>query len=218
MRRNAWLLVLIVLWAASCALESQVKMKIEIPAPPSVHLDPSQEIVLANFRMEKEAKEFDLPKSLTAYWKDEIAQTFKGRVSMADVVWQGTDQLNNKDFWKAALAEPKNRVLLTGLAQFGAEVRKALQGNQKGLKDSPFQPEKAWAERRNFSLKLDVVLISPETGDILFRNTYEESQNYDNMKQTAEFAFYDLVQKIRLRLFRALFGSEKVEQRYLLIR
>lgn len=95
-------------------------------------------------------------------------------------------------------------------------MMRRLAANRRPLDDGPFTPEKAWAERKNFALKLDIYLIRPDSGEILFQTEFQESMDYENKRQSAEFAFHDLLRRVRLKLFRLLFGSEKIQERHLL--
>ena len=219
MKRNRMLLPVLaaVLSVSACGLEPSVKVKIEIPGTPAVRLDAYREIVIAGFWQEKEPKDFDLNKALTEYLRDELEHQFKGKLSSQAIAWPSAEAIQDKNFWRQALADPEGRLILTGKAQFSQDVRKALlAANRRDIDDGPFAPEKAWAERKNFSLKLDIAIIRPDSGEILFRKDFQETMDYENKRQSAEFAFNDLLQKVRLKLFRLLFGSEKIQERYLL--
>jgi hypothetical protein len=152
------------------------------------------------------------------YFKEELRLQFKGKLSTKNITWENAEAAKNKDFWKQIPVESKETIFLTGKVQFTQEVRKALL--EKGIKnlDGPFAPPKAWAERKNYALKLDIYLIRADSGEILFQKDFQESMNYESQKQTTAFAFYDLMQRIKTKFLRALLGSEKTQDRYLLLK
>jgi hypothetical protein len=217
MKKNSGLLIVIVLLLAACSIETTRKVKIEMPSVPEVRLDRSQEIIVTNFWQDKEIQDFGLNQNLAQYFQDELKRPFKGKLSTKTISWDNADLPKNKDFWKQAAGDAKNTLFLTGKVQFGQELRKALLANEKRtIDDGPFAKERTWAERRNYSLKLEIFLIQSDTGEVLFQREYQEQMNYANIKQSAEFAFFDLIQRIKPKLFRSLFGTDRVQERYLL--
>lgn len=217
MKKYSGLLIIIVLFLGACSIETTRKVKIEMPSVPEVRLDRSREIIVTNFWQDKEIQDFGLNQNLVQYFRDELKRPFKGKLSTKTISWDDADLAKNKDFWKQAAGDAKNTLFLTGKVQFGQELRKALLANEKrAVDDGPFAKERAWAERRNYSLKLEIFLIQSDTGEVLFQREYQEQMNYANIKQSAEFAFFDLIQRIKPKLFRALFGTDRVQERYLL--
>ena len=194
-------------------------MKVEIPGRPEVRLGQVQEIILTNIWQEKEVKDFNLSQDFIQYFQDELKQPFKGTLSTRMIAWDSADLPKNKDFWKKAGADGKNALFLTGRATFTEEVRKALLANEKrDIDDGPFAKEKTWAERKTYSLKLELFLINSDDGEVFFQKDYLETANYPNIKQTPEFAFYDLLQRVKTKLVRALFSTNRIQDRYLLIK
>ncbi len=219
MKRDCGILLLGVLLLSACSMETTQKVKIEMPSRPEVRLDQSQEIIVTNFWLDKETKDFNLNQDLVHYFQEELKRPFKGKLSTKTVAWDSADLPKNKDFWKGAAGDPQGTLFLTGKVQFNQELRKALLATEKrSIDDGPFGKEKTWAERRNFSLKLEIFLIQAENGEVLFQKEYQEQMNYPNIKQTAEFAFFDLLQRIKPKLFRVLFGTDRIQERYLLSR
>ena len=216
MKKYSWILVFVLL-LAGCSMETTQKIKIELPSLPEVRLDGNREIIIANFWLDKEIKDFDLNRDLVKYFQEEMKRPFKGKLSTTTVLWDDADLPQKKDFWKGAAGEGRDAIFLTGKVQFGQELRKALLANEKrAIDDGPFAKERPWAERRNFSLKLEVFLIQAASGEVLFQKEYQEQMNYPNVKQTAEFAFFDLLQRVKPKLFLVLFGTDRIQERYLL--
>jgi len=219
-RRGSRLALLAILAAASCrVVDPFIKVKIEIPPAPAFRLEAYREIVLIPFWRENEPKEFDLNQTLLGFIEEIFKRSFKGKLIPSSVAWENVQTAENKDFWKKAVASSPGRLILTGKAQFSQDVRKALLGQgRRPVDDGPFAPEKAWAERLNYTLKLDLYFIKPESGEVAFTNHFQESLTYEDQKQRAEFAIYDLLERVRLKLFRLIFGGERPQERYLLIR
>jgi hypothetical protein len=207
------------LLAAACRPITTVTARIDIPAVAAVKLEGIEEIVIADFLVDPPVKEFSVGPALVDYFSDEMKKEFKGRISAVPFPWTDVAQADDKDAWTRLLADPKDKLILTGRARYAQDVRKALSAkDRRAIDEGPFGPEKAWAERKNFDLKLDIFLIRPDTGEAVLKKDFQESLIVENRKQTAEFAFYDLLQRVRPKLFRLLFGSVRSQERYLLSR
>ncbi len=210
---------LLLIAAAACSTITSTTAKIDIPAVPAVKLEGVEEIAVGDFLVETPSKEFDVGRALVDYWKDKIKPEFKGRVTEVPLAWSGPAQADDPAAWTRVLAAPKGKVILTGRTQYVQDVRKALTAKERrAIDDGPFAPETPWSERKNFELKLDVYMIRAETGEMLLKKDFTESVLVENRKQPAEFAFYDLLSRVRLKLFRLLFGTVRNQERYLLTR
>jgi xanthosine utilization system XapX-like protein len=209
----------VLLSASACREILTVKTKIDIPAVPAVKLEGITEIAIGDFLVDTSSKEFEIGPALTGYLRDEIKPEFKGRLSVVPVSWTDAAQVDRPEAWTGILAEPKDKLILTGRAEYLQDVRKALVAkDRRAIDDGPFAPESPWSERKNFELKLDVYVIKAETGETLLKTNFTESIIVENRRQTPEFAFYEILQKVRLKLFRLLFGTVRNQERYLLAR
>jgi hypothetical protein len=217
MRRNSVLLAVIALGLASCAARAPIKVSIEIPGSAALPRNSIQTLLLAGFYQEKPFQGFDVDAALVRYFLDEFKPRIKGPVEAAPVAWPGPEALADKEFWKKAGAERK-AIILTGKATFVQETRKALLEGESRDFDGPFKPRDPWSERRFFSLQLDLAFIDARTGEPVFRKNYQETINSDNVKQTAEFAVFDMMGRIKTKLLRSLFGLERPLERYLLVK
>jgi hypothetical protein len=203
----------------ACSAISTVTAKIDIPAVPAVKLDGVGEIAIGDFLVDPPSKEFEIGPAITQYFRDAMKPEFKGRLSIVPLAWTNATQAENKDAWTRVLADPRDKLILTGRVQYAQDIRKALVAkDRRAIDDGPFAPEKPWSERKNFELKLDIYLIRAETGEMLLKKDFLESVIVENRKQPAEFAFFDLLQRVRLKLFRLLFGTVRNQERYLLPR
>ncbi len=64
----------------------------------------------------------------------------------------------------------------------------------------------------------DLSVISAATGEVLYTKTFREERDYNELDKPAEFAFAELADRIRARLFSVLFAAPTVEERTLLRR
>jgi hypothetical protein len=67
-------------------------------------------------------------------------------------------------------------------------------------------------------MAVDVFLVSAATGEVLHRTNLREYRDYKELDKPVEFAFSDLSDRIRARLFPALLGTSTIERRALLRR
>lgn len=205
--------------AAACSTITTATTKIDIPAVPAVKLESVEEIAIGDFLIDTPSKEFEIGPAVVNYFRDEMKPQFKGRLSIVPLTWTNAAQADDAAAWTRVLADPKGKLILTGRVQYVQDVRKALMSKERrAIDDGPFTPEKPWSERKNFELKLDIYLIRAETGEMILKKDFLESVIVENRKQPAEFAFYDLLQRVRLKLFRLLFGTLRNQERYLLSR
>jgi len=218
MKKSSFFFLFVILTELSCASFTPQKLKIEIPNKPLLNLNPYKEIVITHFWIEKEVKDFDLNQELINYFQEELRQKFSGKLSIKNIALEKEDVFKNQEFWKQLSPEAKEALFLTGKAEFTQEVHKALLKRDKTEIDGPFAPEKAWAEQKHFSLKLSLSLVSAETGEVILEKDYQETINYQNLKQPAEFAFFDLMKKIKLKFSRDIFATKKIQERYILLK
>ncbi len=219
MQRNSLVPVLLALALAACSVETMVKVNLELPGEPALDWKAVRSLVLTGFFPEKETPGLDLNRVLVEYFHDALAPRVKAPVSEKPVAWPSAEALGSRELWKGAAEGPTRTLILTGKAALTQETRKALlDGERREIDEGPFKPVNPWSERKAFALKLDLALIDSATGEIVFRKDYQETIASDNVRQTAEYALYELMGRIKPRLFRALFGAERAQDRYLLSR
>ena len=219
MRKNSLGLVLLAFGLAACSIERTAKVSLEVPGAPALNWSAVKSVVLAGFFAEKDVKGLDLNKALVGFFRDELKPQLLTAVTEKPIAWPSADALESRDFWKGAAAGPDRTLILTGKAAFSQEARKAIMdGERREIDEGPFKPISPWSEKKSFAITLDLALIDPASGAVVFRKEYKDAVSTDNTRQTAEFALYELMGRIRPRLFRALFGSERAQDRYLLLR
>ncbi len=209
-------LVLTILFSFSCASNDYWKLRIEVPGKASFNLDQYNEVVITNFLIKKETKDFSLNQELVDYFSFEIGLNFKGTVSIKEIAFE-EEPFKNEAFWKNLLPDRKKAILFTGGAQYTEEIRKAILQKQQARFEDPFVSKKrSLAERRFYTLNLDFYIIDAKTGKTLYKRNFKESKGYENPKQTAPFAFFELIQKVKAKFFRNILGAVSIQERYLI--
>lgn len=202
---------------AACSRETVVKVSLDIPSPAALDWTPVRSLVLAGFREEASVKGLDLSRDLVGFLHDGLKSAVQATVTERPVTWPTAEALADAALWRSAVQGPDRTLILTGRAWFSQESQRALlDPERRELDEGPFKPTSPWASRKAFSLKLDLALIDAATGAAVFRREYQEKLTSDNIRLTADFALYELFGRIRPRLFRALFGTERQLDRYLL--
>jgi hypothetical protein len=209
-------LVLTILFSFSCASSDYWKLKIEVPGKTSFNLDQYNEVVITNFLIKEETKDFNLNQELVDYFSFEIGQNFKGKVSIKEITFE-EEPFKNEAFWKNLLPDRKDAILFTGGVQYTEEIRKAILQKRKERFEDPFVSKKrSLAERRFYTLNLDLYIIDAKTGKALYKRNFKESKGFENPKQTAPFAFFELIQRVKAKFFRNLLGQTSIQERYLI--
>ena len=216
MKKIKIVLVLTILFSFSCASNDYWKLRIEVPGKTSFNLDQYNEVVITNFLIREETKDFSLNQELVDYFSFEIGQNFKGKVSKKEITFE-EEPFKNEAFWKNLLPDRKKVILFTGGVQYTEEIRKAILQKQKDRFEDPFVSKKRrLAERRFYTLNLDLYIIDAKTGKALYKRNFKESKGFENPKQTAPFAFFELIQRVKAKFFRNLLGQTSIQERYLI--
>lgn len=218
MKKIEIVFVIVFLFFFACTSTTYWKLRIEVPGKSDVRLDEFKEIVVTDFLIKKQTKDIDLNKEIIDYLTSEIGKNFNGKVSPAKISVENENVFGHKEFWKNFWPGTEGIVVLTGSAQFTEEIRKAILEKRKQRFEDPFPAEKALEERRFYNLNLNLYLIDPKTGKALYQREFKESRGYDNPKQTAFFAFFDLIQAVKGKLFSQILGERKIQERYLISR
>ncbi|MCK4429779.1 MAG: hypothetical protein KAW19_00605, partial [Candidatus Aminicenantes bacterium] len=65
-------------------------------------------------------------------------------------------------------------------------------------------------------LNIDIYIIEAQSGKTLYKRNFKETKSYKNPNQTAFFAFFDLMQSVKDKLLRNLFGESRIQERYII--
>lgn len=216
MKKAKFALFLSFLFFLSCSSSNYWKMRIEIPGEPILKLENIKEIVITDFLVKKETKGFDLNKEIVDYFTSALRNEFEGKISSKKIPLEKEDVFKDEEFWKAQGENLEETLLVSGSAQYTEEVRKAILERRKDRADDPFQSQRGLAERKFYTFLLNLYLIDPKTGKTLYKRNFKESQGYKNPKQTAYFAFFDLIQRVRAKFFQNILAGAKTQERYLI--
>ncbi len=216
MKKIKIVLIITILFSFSCTSSDYWKLRIELPRKTSFNLDQYNEVVITNFLIKEETKNFDLNKELVDYFSFAIGQRFKGTVSKKEITFE-EEPFKNEAFWKDLLPDRKEAILFTGGVQYTEEIRKAILQKQQERFEDPFVSKKRkLAERRFYTLNLDLYIIDAKTGKTLYKRNFKESKGYENPRQTAPFAFFELIQRVKAKFLRNIFGEATIQERYLI--
>lgn len=218
MKKNKfWPLVFLVLFY-SCSVGNHWKLKIEMSGESAVDLDQFKEIVITNFIIRQQTKDIDLSQEITDYLSSELGQNYEGKITSKKVLLETEEVFQDKDYWQSIIDKKmKSSLFLTGIADYSQEIRKAILEEKRGERfEGPFTSEKKLAERRFYTLNLDLFLIDGQSGQTLYKRSFKEVKNYKNPNQTAYYAFFDLIQRVSIKFFRNILGGKKIEERYLI--
>jgi hypothetical protein len=209
-------LVLTILFSFSCSSNEYWKLRIDVPRKIAFDLDQYNEVVITNFLIKEETKGFNLNQELVDYFSFEISQNTKGKVSIKEIIFE-EEPFKNEAFWKNLLPDREKAILFTGDVQYTEEIRKAILQKQDDRFEDPFVTKKrSLAERRFYTLNLDLYIIEAKTGKVLYKRNFKESKGFEIPKQTAPFAFFELIQRVKEKFFRIILGDTSIQERYLI--
>jgi hypothetical protein len=191
-------------------------MRVEIPAPRPVPVDDYRKLLVADFWVETDVAGIDLNRELRDYWRAELSRAFGAEAVLIATPLAAEPDFADPSAWRRAGPEDGEALLLAGAARLTQETRKAL--TEEALKDldGPFALEKKIVERRVVTLELTLALLRAGTGDALYRRDFKETKSYDNVKQPAAFAFFELLQQAKQKFLRAVLGESRLQDRYLI--
>ena len=217
MKKNKLALLAALFFLLSCSSSYHWKLKIEVPGKTALDLDQFKEIVITNFLIKKETEDINLSQEILDYFNFELGQNFKGKITSKKISFTNEEVFTNENFWKDILEDSKNVLFLTGSAHYTEEIRKAiLEEKRRGRFEEPFASGKKLAERKFYTLNFDLYFIDAKSGDTLYKRSFKETKSYKNPNQTAYFAFFDLIQNLKVKLVRNILGGKKIEERYLI--
>lgn len=219
MRRDSALLLFSLTLLAACGGQPAYRqIRLEIPTYSPLHLEEFNQAVICGFLVVQEPAGIDLNKETSEYFRSEIQRKLHFQVMVQPVTLENEELFRKPDFWRS-LAPGSSRVLyVTGRAQLTRERRKVVVDRDKEDVEDPFAPQKGIAERTIFSLDLHVYLIRADNGEVMFDRDFKETRAYVNPNQRTDFAFYDLVQRAKAKLFRPIMSEERMQERYLILR
>ncbi len=210
------LFILLFLIYCSCQSVTQYKVSIEIQSPIKIDLPSYEEIIFTSFKVNSEIKEINFNKEIFNFFSPEIKKEFEGKILFKEIKWNKENLHEDKDFWKALVNNKNKKLFFTGKLNFKKELRKALLEERKP-QTTPFL-ERKLASRLFFILNLNLYLIDSNTGEIIYQKDFKESKAYKNINQKSNYAFFDILEEIKNKLFKEIISHKKREERYLIMR
>ncbi|MDW7760838.1 MAG: hypothetical protein SCM96_09390 [Acidobacteriota bacterium] len=216
MKKSRWLPVVLIALSGACALESTRVLRFDLPVRTPVQLEAFDHLAILGFREAEPLKDFEARKELSEHLAYEFGLRLPDKVTRKNELPDKEAAFDDPDLWKDA--EAGNTLFLTGTVRFTEETRKALSLDEREI-DGPFKSEASgFRKRKLFTLTSTLVFIDADTGKIVFQREFKEVKAYENVRQPAEFAFHELAVRMRVKLFAALFGEERPQERTLLLR
>lgn len=218
MKKNKWIFLSLLLILPACVTTEYWKLKIEIPRKTEVDLQKYNTVTVAPFLVKEEAAELDLNKEIVEYLVTELKRKADNTILSSSVGVEKEEQFESPEYWQNLDPDSVGNLYITGTAQYTEETRKALIKQAKRRFEDPF-PDPAKLEQRKFyNLNLVLYLIDAKTGISVFKREFKESKSYTNPNQTGYNAFFDLILQVKEKLFRAVLGEGRLEERYLIIK
>jgi hypothetical protein len=218
MRKSNLFLFLFLLLFLSCSQVTYHKLSIAVPNQPALDLSPYDQVAIADFLVTKSPEDLDANQQITDYFQSEFKMQLPAEVTHVSVSSLDEETFGSPDFWKALMQEEQNAIILTGRVGYQAETRKAFSSTDKRKLETPFPERTRIYQKGFFTLDMDVYLIEGRSGEILYQKTFKETQSLNNLNQRPSFALYELLNSVKVKLFRQITGGIQVQERYLLSR
>lgn len=209
-------LCLIIVSLVSCSTTEYWKLSLNISGNKKVDLERYDHMILTEFLVKKETEDFNINKEMSDYFSFEIEKLVKKTVTTEKKTATDETQFETPEYWTGMYPDEDDGLIMTGSIEYTEEVRKALIEKEKRRFEDPFPEESRLTERKFYTLNLQLFLIDGKTGDTVYKRNFKESKAYKNPRQTAYFAFFELVQNIKEKFLLDLLGGQRREQRYLI--
>jgi hypothetical protein len=217
MRKNSPVFFCLLALLAACGRgDTYRKIKVEIPSYSPLQTKEFEHVVFSGFLVAQEPEGIDLDKEIVEYLAPEFEKKLGFRVTTRPAALESEELFKNPDFWKSLSGQPEPVLYVTGKAALSREIRKTVLGRPKASEDDPLTRQRGIVERTVFSLDLHVYLIRGDTGEVVLDRDFKETKAYSNPNQRADFAFYELAQRAKAKLFRPILSEERMQDRYLL--
>ena len=216
MKKSRWLPVVLIALSGACALESTRVLRFDLPVRPPLQIEAFNQLAILGFREAEPLTNFEARKELSEYLAYEFGIRLPDKVTQKNGLPEKEADFDDPDLWKDV--ETGNTLFLTGTVRFTEDTRKALSLDEREI-DGPFKSDvSGFRERKLFTLTSTLIFIEASTGKVLFRRDFKETKAYENIRQPAAFAFHELAVRMRAKLFAALFGEERPQERTLILR
>jgi len=217
MKRNSPAFVLALTVLAACGGSDYRKIRVELPSYSPLHIEQFEQAVFSGFLVGQENAGLDLDKEIVGYFGPEFEKKLHLKVSSQPVALESEDLFRKPEFWKALSPGSSGALYVTGKAEMTKETRKTILDAKTDPNDQMGR-QRGIAERTVFSLSLHLYLIRADSGEVLLDRDFKETKAYSSAKPRADFAFYELAQRVKTKLFRPILSEERMQERYLLLK
>jgi len=172
MKKIKIILIFTILFSFSCASSDYWKLRIEVPGKTSFNLDQYNEVVVTNFLIKEETKDFDLNQELVDYFSFEIGQNFNGKVSSEKIAFEKEEPFKNEAFWKI-YCQPRKKLFFSpeALNTLKKSERPFCKKRKSVLKTPLFQKKGAWQSEDFTHLTLTSTLLMLKQERLCIRET-----------------------------------------------
>jgi hypothetical protein len=203
----------------ACVSENARLVRLGIPGYTPPRAGDFGKIYVTDFRVEPPPADFDIGKEFVDYLYVELARKYEGKVFRRPIPADKAGLIGDTEFWKGLPGGSGSALFLTGTILYTEEVRKALLEADAEEIDGPFRQEKkGLSERRLYTFAVDFALIRAGTGEVVLRKEFKETSTYPDPNLPFSYAFYELSPHLRTKFFQAVFGEERLQERYLFTR
>jgi hypothetical protein len=220
MRKNSLAVLGLVLLLTACRSggDTYRKIRLEIPAHSPFEAKDFEQAVFSGFLVAKTPEGFDLNKEIIDYLSPEFERRLDFRVTVRPVALEDEEVFRKADFWKSQAPDSSRSLFVTGKAELSRETRKSVLGRPRSNIDDSEPQEKGIVERALYALNLHLYLIRGDSGEIVLDREFKETKAYASPRQRVDFAFYDLIQRVKTKLFRPGLSEDRLQERYLLVK
>ncbi len=208
----------VLLAAAGCRSTDPLDVHVSMPGVSPFAPGTFKAIVITRFQEETPVADFAAGAALEAALEARLRSGTRGLVER--ITRSKVEAVAGRDepaVWRTAgAAEGPDTIYLAGSVKMSSQVRKALDRN--AVTDGPFDLKARLLAKCRWQLEVDLYVISAATGETLHHQTWRETEDYNELDKTAEFAFSALSERVLDRLKEILFASPTIEVRTLLRR
>ncbi|MEW6455985.1 MAG: hypothetical protein AB1410_04630 [Acidobacteriota bacterium] len=205
--------LLLILASISCV--ETAKIEIEIPSKPKYDIPKFNHLWFGDFRVNETIENHNLSEEITSYMQNEIKSRFSIDSKKGNKIdWEKEKNLfENDNFWRKYVQDKEDILIITGSASLKLENRNIIQDVSPYI--SPTSQEKRLVPMKFLILNLDLYIINPKTGEIIYRNNFKEEKGFSEKTQSPLFGFFDIMEKITEKFFSDIFEKKIKKERIL---
>lgn len=204
---------ILILIMISCV--ENTKVEIEIPLKPKYNIPKFDYLWLGDFLARETIENYNLREEITNYLQNEIKSRFSVDSKRGEKIdWENEKNLfENDNFWREYVRDKEDTLIITGSASLKLENRNIIQDVSPYL--SPSAQEKRLIPMKFLILNLELYIMHPKTGKIMYKNNFKEEKGFSEKTQNLAFGFFDVMKKITEKFFGDIFEKKIKKERIL---